>query len=156
MAGQGSMALAMYGAIAAGLALAIGVDGKLGLVAILIAVVIEMLVFFVAHAYVDVVGEKYDHPEYRLTERLAHGTWHATILLLGGLPVIVVFSLERLAGVDEDGSATGALVGLTLLLGVIGYAAARRGRATPGRAALEGLVVALIGVAILLLKLLLA
>ena len=56
MAGQGSMALAMYGAIAAGLALAIGADAKLGIVALLTAVVIEMLVFFVAHAYVDVVG----------------------------------------------------------------------------------------------------
>jgi hypothetical protein len=44
---------------------------------------------------------------------------------------------------------------LTLLLGIIGYAAARRGRVAPGRAVLEGLVVALIGVAILLLKLLL-
>jgi len=109
----------------------------------------------VAHAYVDVVGEKYDHPEYRLGERLAHGTRHAAILLLGGIPVIVVFGLERAAGVDEDGSATGALVGLTLLLGIIGYAAARRGRVAPGRAVLEGLVVALIGVAILLLKLLL-
>ena len=116
MAGQGSMALAMYGAIAAGLALAIGADAKLGIVALLAAVVIEMLVFFVAHAYVDVVGEKYDHPEYRLGERLAHGTRHAAILLLGGIPVIVVFGLERAAGVDEDGSATGALVGLTLLL----------------------------------------
>ena len=50
MAGQGSMALAMYGAIAAGLALAIGADAKLGIVALLAAVVIEMLVFFVAHA----------------------------------------------------------------------------------------------------------
>ena len=131
MAGQGSMALAMYGAIAAGLALAIGADAKLGIVALLAAVVIEMLVFFVAHAYVDVVGEKYDHPEYRLGERLAHGTRHAAILLLGGIPVIVVFGLERVTGVDEDGSATGALVGLTLLLGIIGYVAARRGRATP-------------------------
>jgi len=59
MAGQGSMALVMYGAIAAGLALAIGADAKLGIVALLAAMVIEMLVFFVAHAYVDVVGEKY-------------------------------------------------------------------------------------------------
>ena len=50
------MALAMYGAIAAGLALAIGADAKLGIVALLTAEVIEMLVFFVAHAYVDVVG----------------------------------------------------------------------------------------------------
>jgi len=74
MAGQGSMALVMYGAIAAGLALAIGADAKLGIVALLAAMVIEMLVFFVAHAYVDVVGEKYDHPEYRFGQRLTHGT----------------------------------------------------------------------------------
>src|SRR5690242_14180135 len=110
MAEQGSMSLAMYGAIAAGLALAVGVDGKLGVAALLVAVLVEMVVFFVAHAYVDVVSEKYDHPERRLGERMVHGTRHAAILLLGGLPVLVVFGMERLSGVDEDGSATGALV----------------------------------------------
>ena len=149
------MPLVMYGAIAAGLALAVGVDGHLGIVALLAAVLAEMVVFFVAHAYVDVVGEKYDHPERRLVERVAHGSRHAAILLLGGVPVLVVFGIERLAGVDTDGSATGALAGLILLLGVLGAAAARRARSSPGRAALEGLLVALIGVGILFLKLLL-
>ena len=150
------MALAIYGAIAAGLALAIGVDGRLGLAALLIAVVVELMVFFVAHAYVDVVGERYDHPERGLLERIGHGTRHAAILLLGGLPVLAVFGVERLAGIDDDGSATGALVGLVLILGIFGYLAARRGLSTPGRALLEGLVVALIGVGILVLKMLLA
>ncbi|HEY6742048.1 MAG TPA: hypothetical protein VI110_06785, partial [Lapillicoccus sp.] len=72
MVGQGTMALAMYGAIAAGLALAIGADAALGVLALLVAVAAEMVVFFVAHAYVDVVGERYDHPERRLTQRNAH------------------------------------------------------------------------------------
>lgn len=58
MLGPGSMALAMYGAIAAGLALAIGVDAALGAVALLVVIVVELLVFFVAHAYVDLVGER--------------------------------------------------------------------------------------------------
>ncbi len=155
MAGQGSLALAMYGAIAAGLALAIGADAALGVVALLVAVLAEMVVFFLAHAYVDVIGEKYDHPERSLVERIAHGVQHGLMLLLGGLPVLVVFGVERLAGVDDDASATGALVGLVLLLGGFGYVAARRGRSSPFRAVAEGLVVALIGIAILLLKLLL-
>ena len=61
MAGQGSLALAMYGAIAAGLALAIGADAALGVVALLVAVLAEMVVFFLAHAYVDVIGiDTYD------------------------------------------------------------------------------------------------
>ncbi len=149
------MALATYGAIAAGLARAIGVDAALGLVALLVAVLAEMVVFFVAHAYVDVVGETYDHPERTLVERIAHGAQHGGMLLLGGLPVLVIFGLERLAGVDDNGGATGALVGLVLLLGGFGYVAARRGRSSRARAAVEGLVVALIGVAILLTKLLL-
>jgi hypothetical protein len=155
MAGQGSIALAMYGAIAAGLALAIGADAALGVVALLVAVLAEMVVFFIAHAYVDVVGERYDHPERSLLERVVHGVQHGGMLLLGGLPVLVVFGAERLAGVDEDGSATGALVGLVLLLGGFGYVAARRGRSSRPRALGEGLIVALIGVGILLLKLLL-
>jgi hypothetical protein len=149
------MALAMYGAIAAGLALAIGVDAALGVAALLLAVLAEMVVFFVAHAYVDVVGEKYDHPERNLWQRIAHGARHGGILLLGGLPVLVVFGVERLAGVDDDGSGTGSLVGLVLLLGGFGYVAARRGRSSRPRALAEGAVVALIGVGVLLLKLLL-
>jgi hypothetical protein len=152
MVGQGTMALAMYGAIAAGLAQAIGADAALGVVALLVAVTAEMVVFFVAHAYVDVVGERYDHPERRLTERIAHGTRHAGALLLGGLPVLLVFGIERLAGINDDDSATGTVVGLVLLLGFV-YVAARRGQSSWGRSLLEGLVVALIGVGVLVLKL---
>ena len=155
MAGQGSMALAMYGAIAAGLALAIGADAKLGIVALLAAVVIEMLVFFVAHAYVDVVGEKYDHPEYRLgrAPRPRHPARRdpAAGRDPGHRRLRPGTSDRGGRGRQRDRSAGGS----DPLLGIIGYVAARRGRATPGRAVLEGLVVALIGVAILLLKLLL-
>ncbi|MEP6651596.1 MAG: hypothetical protein ABJA74_17035 [Lapillicoccus sp.] len=153
MVGQGSMALAMNGAIAAGLALAIGADAALGVLALVVAVLAELAVFFVAHAYVDVVGERYDHPEYGLFERISHGGRHAAVLLLGGLPALVVFGVERLAGIDDDGSATGAMVGLVLLLGGFGYVAARRVQSSRGRAVGEGLVVALIGVGILTLKL---
>lgn len=153
MVGRGLMALAMHGAIAAGLALAIGVDASLGFVALILAALAEMVVFFVATAYVDVIGERYDHPEQPMGERIMHGTRNAAMLLLGGLPVLVVFGMEELVGVDDDGSATDALVALTILLGGFGYVAAQRGQSSRTRAAVEALVVALIGVGILVLKL---
>lgn len=64
-----------------------------------------------------------------------------------------MFGIERLAGINDDDSATGAGVGLVLLLGAFGYVAARRGQSSRGRSLLEGLVVALIGVGVLVLKL---
>ncbi|HVD64221.1 MAG TPA: hypothetical protein VNC14_08005 [Lapillicoccus sp.] len=64
-----------------------------------------------------------------------------------------MFGIERLAGINDDDSATGAVVGLVLLLGAFGYVAARRGQSSWGRSLLEGLVVALIGVGVLVLKL---
>ena len=64
-----------------------------------------------------------------------------------------MFGIERLAGINDDDSATGAVVGLVLLLGAFGYVAARLGQSSWGRSLLEGLVVALIGVGVLVLKL---
>lgn len=155
MLGPGSLALAMYGAIAAGLALAIGVDAALTAAALVAAVLTELVVFFVAHAYVDVVGERYDNPDHSLRDRIVHGFTHASIVLLGGMPVVVIFGVEQLAGVNADDSATVAILGLIVVLGALGYVAARRGRASRRAALVESLVVALLGVGILTLKLLL-
>lgn len=155
MLGPGSLALAMYGAIAAGLALAIGVDAALTAAALVAAVLTELVVFFVAHAYVDVVGERYDNPDHSLRDRIVHGITHASIVLLGGMPVVVIFGVEQLAGVNADDSATVAILGLIVVLGALGYVAARRGRASRRAALVESLVVALLGVGILTLKLLL-
>lgn len=145
----------MYGAIAAGLALAIGVDAALTAAALVAAVLTELVVFFVAHAYVDVVGERYDNPDHSLRDRIVHGITHASIVLLGGMPVVVIFGVEQLAGVNADDSATVAILGLIVVLGALGYVAARRGRASRRAALVESLVVALLGVGILTLKLLL-
>ena len=72
------MPLVMYGAIAAGVALAVGVDGHLGIVALLAAVLAGMVVFFVAHAYVDVVGEVMQGNQKIVSEGVVIGGrwWH--------------------------------------------------------------------------------
>lgn len=155
MLGPGSLALAVYGAIAAGLAVAIGADAALSILALAVAVLVELGVFFVAHAYVDAVGERYDHPDYTLPQRLGHGLQHSAMVLLGGVPVLLVVVVEGIVGVDTDTGATVALVGLVPVLWVFGYLAARRGGSRAAAAVGEGSIVALIGVAILGLKLLL-
>jgi hypothetical protein len=149
------MALALYGTIAAGLALAVGVDAALGTAAVIGVVVVELMVFFLAHAYVDMLGERFDHPGLRLSQRVRHACGHDVFLLFGGLPILLVFAVARAAGADTDVGADIALAAPILLLGGFGYVAARRGRAAMGGALGEGLFAALLGLGVLLLKLVL-
>ncbi len=153
--GPGSMGLAVYGAIAAGLALAIGVDTTLSTVAIAIAVLVELVAFYAAHVYADTIGQRYDRPEVRWPQRLNHCCRHDLAILFGGLPILGAFVLERIVGLDRDRSATIALIVLIALLGGYGCLAARRSGVTWAQAVGEGAIAALIGLGILLLKLLL-
>ena len=153
--GPGSMALVLYGLIAAGLALAISVKAQLSTAVIVAAALAELVLFFVAHAYADVLGERYEHPEVQLTERVDHAVRHDVVLLLGGLPVIVIFGAARAAGVGASVGADLALGLPVLLFGAFGYLSARRGRVSRRSAFVEGLAVAVLAAAVLMLKLLL-
>ena len=141
--------------MAAGLALAIGVDSSLAATAVIVAVVVELLVFFVAHACVDTLGGRYDHPGAGFRERASHAFRHDIFLLVGGLPILVIFAVERAIGIGPDRAATYALIAATALLGGFSYMAARLAGAPRSRAAGEALVAILLGAAVLLLKVLL-
>src|SRR6478736_41192 len=135
--------------------MAIGADAKLGIVALLAAVVIEMLVFFVAHAYVDVVGGEVrpSGVPIRRAPRPRHPARRdpAARRDPGHRRLRPGTSGRGGRGRQRDRSAGGS--DPPPRHHRLRRRPARSG--PPGRAVLEGLVVALIGVAILLLKLLL-
>ena len=150
-----SLGLAIYGTMAAGLALAIGADTGLASTAVIAAVLAELVGFFLVHVYADMLGEKFSHPGTRLWKRLENACLHDVLLLVGGIPVVVLFTVETIAGLNTNVGADIALVLLIVLLGTLGAFAARRAYA-PWPAALgEGVLAAVLGGFVLLLKLLL-
>jgi hypothetical protein len=149
------MGLVLYGSIAAGVALAISVDTDLGTAAVVGVVLVQLVGFFLAHAYADMLGERYDHPDRRLTERVSHACRHDVTLLLGGLPVIAIFAVGRLAGLGADKGADIALLAPILLLGGFGYLTARRGGVSRAGALFEAAFAAVLAAGVLLLKVLL-
>lgn len=148
-----SMALAIYGTIAAGLALAVGTDAGLGTWAVVAAIFAELVGFFLAHAYADMLGEHFSQPGVRLWRRFEHACSHDVLLLVGGLPIVVVFMVETAAGVNASLGADVALGLLIALLGVFGAVAARRSGATWPAACGEGVLAAALGALVLVLKL---
>jgi hypothetical protein len=148
-----SMALAIYGTIAAGLALAIGADAGLGTWAVITAVLAELLGFFLAHAYADMLGEHLSQPGTPLWKRFEKACSHDVLLLVGGLPLVVVFMVETAAGLNANVGADIALALLITLLGTFGTIAARRSKAAWPAAFGEGVLAAALGALVLVLKL---
>ncbi len=155
MVSRGSIALALYGTMAAALALAIGTDATLTTAAVIGAAVAELGAFYLMHAYVDMLGERYDHPEFGLWKSLGHSVLRDIALPIGGAPIVAIYAIERGAGVEASIGANVALGVAGLLLGAVGALAARRAQASWPEAIGEGLVAALLGAAVLLVKLLL-
>jgi uncharacterized membrane protein SirB2 len=150
-----SLGLAIYGTMAAGLALAIGADTGLANTAVIVAVLAELVGFFLIHVYADMLGEHISHPGTRIWKRFEHACLHDVLLLAGGIPVVVLFTLETVAGISTNLGADIALVLLIVLLGTFGAIAARRAYAAWPAALGEGLLAAVLGGLVLLLKLVL-
>ncbi len=151
--GPGSVALVLYGTIAAGLALAIASDTELTTWAVIAAVLAELVGFFSAHAYADMMAEQFEHPGLRLSSRLRHACGKDVVLVVGGMPIVLVFAVERAAGVGVDVGVDVVLALLIALLGVFGTLVARRGRSSWPMALGEGLLAAGLGAGVLALKL---
>ncbi len=153
--GAGAVGLAVYGAIAVGLALAIGAETPASTLAVAVAASVELAVFYLAHVYADTLGRRYDRPGAGWGEPLRYACRHDVALVLGGLPVLVVYLVVAAARRSVDGAATVALVGLVVLLGGYGWLAARRGSASRRAALAQAGVTAVLGLGVLALELLL-
>ncbi len=56
--------------------------------------------------YADALGQRYDRPDSGWSSRVGYACRHDLALVLGGLPVLLVFVLERVAGLEVSRSAT--------------------------------------------------
>ncbi len=93
-----------------------------------------MIVFWLAHVYAGIVAAG-SHPELGpkpFSHRLAHSARHSVGMLVAMLPPAFLLLLGVVGLVDEDDAYAAALLTGLLVLGLIGWANARRnGRRWP-------------------------
>lgn len=142
----------LYGGIvcAATIAVASGHADRGGTVVGVVAGV--LLTYWLAHVYVRALSDRVGTGSAALTHHVRRAFAHESTVLVGGIPALVVFSVEVLVGIDVEVAGDVALWFSVVLLAGIGYLAAHdaglRGRALAGETALAGLF----GVVAVLLK----
>ena len=89
--------------------------------------------YWLAHVYADAIGGRFEDTDHSTHHRLRHALQNNTGVLLGSLPVLVVFVIGRLLGMDVTNSAFLALwFTVAMLAAVAAFAAHRAGvRALP-------------------------
>ena len=123
-----------------------------GLVDTLLVAVTTLIVFWIAHVYARTLAGhgRRDGEDVRLGEALRRAVAHSNGMLWSAIPATLVLLLG-VAGLVPDAADWALLVNL-IVLGVLGYQAlSERGRAIPLRV-LGGVVTALLGLAIILVK----
>ena len=109
---------------------------------VVVATAMVSVTYWLAHVYADAVGGRFEDTDHSTHHRLRHALHNNTGVLLGSLPVLVVFVIGRLLGLDVQDSAFLSLwFTVAMLAGVAAFAAHRagvRGAALLGETALAG------------------
>ena len=109
---------------------------------VVVATALVSVTYWLAHVYADAIGGRFEDTDHSAHHRLRHALKNNTGVLLGSLPVLVVFVVGRLLGLDVQDSAFLSLwFTVAMLAGVAAFAAHRagvRGAALLGETALAG------------------
>lgn len=144
----------LYGALVAGAAVAVSAGSGDTPAQIAIATVVSLIVYWLAHVYSAVLGERIAFPGARLRERLGHAIGHETPIIFGGLPTVVVFAVAVLAGAGTSLAAWLGLAGSVSMLAGAGAIAARRAGVSGLGLAAEAASAAVLGGMVAALKIL--
>jgi hypothetical protein len=126
-------------------------DGQSG-TEILLSATLLLVLFWVAHVYADVLGERLEtreRPGWSTIVRAGLRDWS---MLRGSLIPIVVFAVVDWAGASVNTAVLTSLWLTIVLLALWGLVAAVRGGARGAELLLETLVCAALGFAVLVLK----
>lgn len=150
-------ASAIYGlVIAMSVVAAFGQEARPDPLEVLITVVTSSMVFWAAHAYANLLGERIQARHPATWARRRAMLWHSWPIVEAAYPAAVILLLATLSSL-RGSVAIDVILGLSLLeLAVIGFVAARRGAATTVPAALVSSAFTFaLGLAIVILKVLL-
>ncbi|GEL19776.1 hypothetical protein [Pseudonocardia asaccharolytica] len=145
----------LYGAVVSSAVLA--VVGEHGETApqVLLAVVLVLTVYWLAHVYVETLAGRLGAPARGPRQDLWWAWRHEAPILLGGVPALLVLAVSFLLGASVSTATNVALWVTVALLAGAGYLGGYRTGRTGWRLLADTLVVALIGVLTILLKTLL-
>lgn len=148
----GEPAEAIYGTLVAAAVLAAkGQKGESG-AEIFGSALLVLVLYWVAHVYADVVGERLRTRERPGWSRILGAAVRDWSMLRGSLIPVVIFGLVRLSGASVNAAVLTALWSTIVLLACWGLVAALRGGARGLELVVETLVCAALGFVVLVLK----
>lgn len=142
----------LYGGIVSAATIAVVAGHAQRGVAVVAAVAAVLFTYWLAHVYVRALSDRLTTPASALAHHLRRAFRHEATVLLGGLPALVLFTVEVLLGLQVGVAGSIALWFSVVLLGTVGYLAAHGAGLRGGALALETCVAALFGVAAVALK----
>ena len=118
----------LYGALVSSVVLAATSAGAQTGELVALATALVSVTYWLAHVYADAIGGRFEDTDHSTHHRLRHALKNNTGVLLGSLPVLVVFILGRLIGLDVQDSAFLSLwFTVAMLAAVAAFAAHRAG-----------------------------
>ncbi len=145
----------LYGALVAGSVLAISSAKSDDGGSVFLATGLVNITYWLAHIYVDAVGGRFHDYANSTGRRLMYAFRNNTGVLVGGLPVMIVFAGGRLFGLDVATAAWTALWFTVAMLGAAGCLAAFRAGARKWPLIGETALAVAFGMVVILLKILL-
>lgn len=145
----------VYGMIVIGALLAAESDRHETYLDTLASAVIAAALYWLAHAYAGVLGQRLAQQERLTAGSLGRALAHDWAIVRGAALPLAVIAIAWAAGATQQTAVTGALWSTIVSLVAFELIAGIRARASPRELALEGAVGAAMGVAVLALKIIL-
>ncbi len=118
----------LYGALVTSVVLAATSAGADSGEIVLLASALVSVTYWLAHVYADAIGGRLEDTEHSSAHRLRHAVRNNTGVLLGSLPVLAVFAVGRLLGMDLiDATFLALWFTVAMLAAVAAFAAHRAG-----------------------------
>jgi hypothetical protein len=142
----------LYGALVSSVVLAATSAGAESGDIVLLATGVVSVTYWLAHVYADAVGGRFEDTEHSSGSRLKHALRNNTGVLLGSIPVLAVFAVGRLVGLDVYHAAFLALWFTVALLASVAALAAHRAGVRGGALVGETVLAAAFGLLVIALK----
>jgi hypothetical protein len=142
----------LYGALVSSVVLAATSAGAETGEIVILATGLISVTYWLAHVYADAVGGRFEDVEHSSGHRLKHALRNNTGVLLGSLPVLVVFGIGRLIGLGVVDAAFLALWFTVAMLASVAALAAHRAGVRGAALVGESLLAAAFGLLVIVLK----
>lgn len=142
----------LYGALVSSVVLAATSAGADSGDVVLVATAFVSVTYWLAHVYADAVGGRFEDVDHSSGHRLKHALRNNTGVLLGSLPVLAVFAIGRLLGMNVIDAAFLALWFTVAMLASVAALAAHRAGVRGAALAGETFLAAGFGLLVIALK----